>query len=156
MEKQTSLRIWLELVWWTVTAVAVVAVLWPIQKSTANYPFFWENIAFIVCSITLARYSFQIKHAFFSKMQVVKIALTVVLLPLIFVLVGTLNDFMGWIEANEYTSITGHLAEPERSSLNQYIWGEMLFFATASILAAATLWVRVIISLWRTHNLGTA
>ena len=156
MEKQTSLRLWLELIWLAVTAVVAFAVLWPIQKATANYPFFWLNIVFIATSLNLLRYIFQIKHTFLAKMQGLKIALTILLLPVIFFLISYLNDFMGWIQANEFSAISGHLPDTERTWLNQYIWGEMLFFGIASVLAAATFWVRVIISLWRTHNLGTA
>ncbi len=156
MEKQTSLRLWLELIWLTITAIVVVAVLWPIQNATASYPFYWRNAGFIVAALTLMRYTFQIKHTFLAKMQGLKIALTIGMLIVFFALIVILNDFMGWVQANEFHSITGHLPEGERIFMEKYIWGEMLFFGIASILAAGAFWVRVIISLWRTHNLGTS
>ena len=61
--------------------------------------------------------------------------------------------------------IIGNVAEPgtltelpeaERTTMDRFIWGEMLFFGIASILAAGALEIRLVISIWRTHNLGTA
>ncbi len=156
MQRQDSLRLWLEIIWWTITAIVAFAVLRPIGQATANYPFFWLNLCFIVAAFTLTRYAFQIEHAFFSKMQGVKIGLTIALLPLIFVLTATLNGFISWIGDNQFTPITGHLPEVERLPMERFIWGEMLFFGIASILAAGAFLVRVVISIWRTHNLGKA
>lgn len=75
MDKKNTLILWLELIWWVITAVVVAVVLYPIYKAMYVWPFRTWNIIFIVGLLTLGRYVFLLKHTFMAKRQILKIAL---------------------------------------------------------------------------------
>ena len=108
MDKKQRLTLWLELIWWVVTAVVVLAVLYPIHKAMYVWPYEAWNIAFMVVLITLARYLFLLPHTFLAKQQEVKVALLILMFPLTFIMVDALNGFMVYIEENTWDPLTGH------------------------------------------------
>jgi hypothetical protein len=57
----------LELIWWTFTILAVVAVLLPIRLQTQGYPFYLANAIYVVIFITFSRYAFFLKHTFIAR-----------------------------------------------------------------------------------------
>lgn len=156
MENQQKLRLWLEIVWLLATVVVVVAVIWPIRQVTANYPFLWMNVGFIVAAITFARYVFFMKHTLIAKAQRTKIVLTILVLPVILTAIGFVNHFITWIAENDFTPIFGHLADEKRAAMERFTWNEMVFFGVATVVGGGAFLVRLIISLWRTHNLDEA
>jgi uncharacterized membrane protein len=156
MEKETSLRLGLELIWWVFTAIVMGGIFWYIQSKTKFYPFYLANGAMIVAFLTLTRYTFQIKHSWFAKSQRTKVIMSLVILPINFVLVGVISDFMLWISNHEFRPISGHLPLEESEPFNTFIWNEMLFFGVGAVLASLAFLARLVISIWRTHNLGTA
>lgn len=156
MDKRASLVLQLELVWWAITAIVVVAVLYPIHKAMYVWPYQQWNIIFIVVLITLSRYIFLIEHTFIAQRQVLKIALLLLMFPLTFSLIGGLNGFMTYIEEHTWDSLTGHLPDEDRLSMESYIWREMLFFGAGSVIAAPLFAVRLMRSIWMTRNHGIA
>lgn len=155
MEKRLSLILWLEIVWWIITGLVIAAVLYPIQKAMYVWPFRGWNIIFIVVLLTFGRYVFLLKHTFLAKRQVLKIALLVLMFPLTFALVDGLHAFMNYIEENTWDTLTGHLPAAQKTSIEQYIWSEMLFFGVGSVIAAPVFAGRLMMSIWRTRNRGT-
>lgn len=155
MEKRLSLILWLEIVWWIITALVVWAVLFPIKEAMYVWPFRNWNIVFIVALLTLGRYIFLLKHTFLAKRQVLKIALLLLMFPLTVLMIKGLHGFLNYIEENTWDVLTGHLPAAEKKSIEEYIWSEMIFFGVGSILAAPTFAVRLFISIWRTRNRGT-
>ncbi len=156
MTIQQRYMLGLELVWWLLTAVVAWAVLWPIHKAMHVWPFERWNVIFIVALITLARYTFLLPHTFIARAQEVKVALFLLMFPLTFVLVEAVNGFMVYIEENTWDGLTGHLPLERKQSVEEYIWAEMLFFGVGSFIAAPVFAVRLLISVWRTRNRGTA
>ncbi|MCC6283102.1 MAG: hypothetical protein IT262_21020 [Saprospiraceae bacterium] len=152
MDKRTSLVVQLELVWWAITAVVVIAVLYPIYKAMYSWPFVQWNILFIVVLITLSRYIFMMQHTFLAQRQVLKIALLLIMFPATFALISGLNGFLTYIEEHTWEAMTGHLPEEPRLSMEAYIRGEMLFFGAGSILAAPLFAISLMRSIWRTRN----
>lgn len=155
MNKSTLLKIALELLWWVITAIVVWVVLKPIHKAMHIWPFEWTNILFVVVLITLTRYIFFLQHTFISKQQVMKIALMMLMFPLTFLLIERVNEFLGFIEEQTWEPLTGHLPPGQQSAIQEYIWGEMLFFGVGSAIAAPVFAVRMMLSIWRTRNRGT-
>jgi hypothetical protein len=49
---------YLELIWWVITVLITIAVLFPIYSSLPSYRFGWINIIYIVSFITVSRYIF--------------------------------------------------------------------------------------------------
>lgn len=155
MDKRQSLVVQLELLWWTITAIVVWAVLYPIGKAMHVWPFKWWNAVFVVVLLTFSRYIFLLKHTFLAKKQVLKVVLILLMFPLTFALVSGLNAFMVFIEERTWESLTGHLPALDKKAIENYIWGEMLFFGAGSIIAAPVFAGRLMMSIWRTHNRGT-
>jgi len=154
MEQQTRLKIWIELIWWFITALIVTAVLYIPQNSLNEWPFIWWNALFVVVLITLSRYIFLLKYTFLGKQQELKIAIMLLCFPLIFTLINGLNAFMRFIEDRTWEPLTGHLPFEERLSTESYIWSEMLFFGVGSIIVTPIFMVRMIASVWLYRNRG--
>lgn len=155
MNKQQTLTLWLELIWWVLTALVVWAVLFPIHEAMRVWPFEGWNIAFIVVLITFTRYIFLLKHTFLAWQQEVKVALILIMFPLTFFLIEAVNGFMVYIEENTWDGLTGHLPLADKTAIEQYIWTEMLFFGVGSFIAAPAFAARLMLSVWRTRNRGT-
>lgn len=155
MEKRQSLLLSFELLWWLVTAIIVVAVLYPIHKAMYVWPFQGWNIIFVVTLITLTRYIFLLKHTFVAKRQVLKVVLILLMFPATFALISGLNQFMLYIEEQTWEPLTGHLPAADKASIEDYIWGQMLFFGAGSVLSAPIFAARLFLSIWRTKNRGT-
>lgn len=155
MKNRTLVLVLLEALWWVITFVVVWAVLSKIDKAIYVWPFRGKNILFIVTFITLTRYIFLLKHTFLAKPQILKIALLLLMFPVTFMLINYVVDFMTYIEEQTWDPITGHLPAFEKMELEQFLWKEMLFFGIGSVIAAPTFAARMMMSIWRTRNLGT-
>lgn len=155
MDKRQRLLLVLEILWWVVTAIVVLAVLHPIQKAMHVWPFQTWNIVFVITLVTLTRYIFLLPHTFLAKRQEVKVGLIIAVFPFLFYLIGGLNGFMTYIEENTFEQLTGHLPAADKKSIEKYLWNEMLFFGAGSIIAAPVLAGRLFVSIWRLRNRGT-
>ena len=156
MERQEKLTLLLEIIWWILTALAAFVVLLPIRRVMYDWPFQNWNVVFIVVLVTFSRYIFLLKHTFLARRQVLKVGIILALFPGTFWLVSGLNQFLSFIEERTWDPLTGHLPLAERESIQDYIWSEMLFFGTGSIITAVILAVRLFISIWTLHNRGVA
>ena len=154
MEQQTRLKLWIELIWWFITALIVIGVLYIPQNSLNEWPFLWWNVLFIVVMITLSRYIFLLKYTFLGKQQELKIALMLFGFPLVFTLINGLNAFMRFIEDKTWEPLTGHLLLEDKLATESYIWSEMLFFGVGSIIVTPIFMVRMIASVWLYRNRG--
>lgn len=155
MQKQGSLVLLLELIWWLVTAIVVFAVLYPVSKAMHVWPFRGWNILFVVVLLTLTRYIFLLKHTFLAKQQVLKVVFMLLMFPLTFILILGLNRFMVFIEEYTWDPLTGHLPSGDKKSIESYLWAQMIFFGAGSIISAPVFAVRLFMSVWRTRNRGT-
>ena len=153
--KNTNLQIRLELIWWLITIVVVIAVLFPIYKTKTDYPFYISNILFVISTITLTRYIFLLKHTFLAKRQWLKVIVAVACIPLFLYLMKELNFFQKIAGDIGLEEMFAHLSLSGQSTMSKYVRTEMLFFGTASVITAGLMPFRMIISFWRTHNRGT-
>jgi hypothetical protein len=146
------LSLLLEFIWWLLTAILVIAVLSPIHKAMYVWPYEIWNIAFIVALVTFTRYIFLLRHTFLASRQVVKIVFLLLMFPAIAVLITGLHSFLQYIEDYTWEPLTGHLPPADKRSVETYIWNEMLFFGSGSILAAPVLAGKLFWSVWQTRN----
>ena len=70
--KEIKLYLLVELLWWAVTGVVVVAVMWPIWSAGVIWLFQTSNIFFIVALITLGRHIFALNTSLIGKKQILK------------------------------------------------------------------------------------
>ncbi|MEL7021241.1 MAG: hypothetical protein AAGK47_06520 [Bacteroidota bacterium] len=148
-------RISLELYWWLFTAIIGIAILLPILYKVPNYLFLLPNIIFIVAFVTFARYIFLLKHTFLAHQQRLKIAIVLVSAIVIFYLISQINAFQTFLDEEGPDILVNHLPVSEQQSMANYIRSEYLFFGVGSVIAAAILPFRLIISVWRSYNRGT-
>jgi len=152
----TGLKLKFELLWLLITALLLSIVLLPIQKNIPVYPFWTSNIVFIVVFATLFRLIFFLKHSLIAKLQYLKIALVLAMIPLVFYMIGEINYFQTYLDERGVDTFLGHLNDPKQTFMDNYIRSEMLFFGTAAVISAMIIPFRLVISVWRTRNRGTA
>jgi hypothetical protein len=152
MQRETKLLVAFEMITFLLIFIVSVAVLYPIKSVTHFYPYFATNIVFIALSILGVRYLFGLKYSFLAKRQEAKIVVMLLMVPLAFSLIGSLREFMEYVESLTFDPITGHLPDAQRFSTNTFIWREMLIFGIGSILSACLLPVSLLSSIWRQRN----
>ena len=155
MEQKKSLTIRLELIWWLVTVLVLAGILFPIYKSKAEYPFWLSNAVFIVVFITLTRYLFLLKHTFLGYAQWMKVAVFFLCIPLLIYLVKAMYTFNDYVDREGLEGLFEHFSWEGQSAMVDYVRTEMILFGVGSIIVAAIMPFRMLISFWRTHNRGT-
>ena len=155
MLEQNKLQLRLEAIWWIVTVIIVLGILYPIYKVQPNYPFWFENTVFIVVFITFTRYIFLLKHTFLAYQQWLKVLVAVLCIPLFMYLMTEFNAFRVIAEEIGVEEMFNHLSLEGQTDKSSYVRTEMLFFGAASIICSVLMPFRMLISFWRTYNRGT-
>lgn len=148
-------KLQLELIFWLFTIIIGIAVLIPVYNNIPDYPFWVQNIVFIITSITVTRYIFLLKHTFIAKRQLVKVALIFLFIPIIFYLIQGMNYFQTYLDEEGIDALVGHLPYESRDNIFKYMRSELLLFGTMAVISSILFPLRLILSIWRTHNMGT-
>ncbi len=156
IEQRRNQLIGLEVLWWFITALIVVSVLFPIWQNVPRYPFWLTNILFIVVFITFSRLILLMKYSLIANQKMVKVAITLIIVPIVFLLISQLNVFRTFLDEKGPEAVVGSYINGQLDGLVRYIKNEMLFFGTGSIITAILLPFRLVISVWRNYNRGTA
>jgi hypothetical protein len=151
-EKSHHLYFRLELIWWLITLILAVLLLFPILSKIPDYPFWPVNLVFIVVFVSFTRYIFLLRYTFLPPYQRLKIAIALMCIPLIFILVQEINRFQTFLDEQGYEALVGGMPRAEQLPMVEYIRSEMLLFGVGSVIASVLLAVRLIISVWRRHN----
>lgn len=155
MNREKSLHFRLEVIWWIFTIIFAAGVTYPVISKVKNYPFLMVNIIFIIVFITFTRYIFLLKHTFLAKQQILKTAIVLISVPVIFMLINQINLFQTFLDENGFDGLVGDLPFGEREAVAKFIRAEMLFFGVGSVISAILLSIRFVISVWRVKNRGT-
>ena len=155
MNKEQSLALRMELVWWIFTAVIAFAVLFPIMQKVDDYPFLFPNLIFIIVFITFARYFFLLKHTFLANRQILKVIIFFLCLPLFAYLVNELTSVRTILDEQGIEILVGNLTYEDHWGFANYVKTEMYFFGVASLVVTALLPLRLLLSVWRNRNRGT-
>lgn len=144
--------IYIELLWWAITAVVLSAVLWPIWHSGIEWPFWVVNALFVVILMTFTRHIFLLKYTFIARRQIVKAVIFILMFPLTFALISELNAFLVFVDEQRLERLTHILPYEQQRPLEAYLWNEMIFFGAGSIIAAPVLAGRFFMSIWKQYN----
>ena len=155
MNKEQSLTLRMELIWWIFTAVFTFAILFPIINTIGDYPFLFPNILFIVIFITFARYIFLLKHTFLANRQILKVIIFFLCLPLFAYLVNELISVRTFLDEQGIEVLVKKLEYEKHWGFANYVKTEMYFFGAASLVVTALLPFRLLLSVWRNRNRGT-
>jgi len=152
MEGSVKKQLLLELIWWIVTALVVAAVLYPILTNLTSYPFLITNITFIIVFITMTRYVFLLQHTFLARMEVVKVIIVLISVPIIFLLIEGLSNFQNYLDEEGLDKFLPLMNLEKQQGIINYIRSEMLFFGAGAIIVAILFPFRMILSVWRNRN----
>lgn len=155
MQRTSKQKLQIELLWWLVTALFTGLVMWPILQNAPDYPFFAENIFFVVAFITFTRYVFLLPSTPVAHTKWIKVFIIGSSAILFFVMTTGLSDFRNFMDERGLQTLVTHLPVQKQTSVINYIKNEMVFFGVGSIIAGIALPVRMVISLWRMRNRGT-
>ena len=149
-------RFLIEIIGWIITLVIVGLVLLPIHSNIGdNFPFYKDNIIFILISITFLRYMFLLKYHWLASSKVFKVAFVFLPIPIFFYLVDAFYNFQAFSDEEGILSILTTLHQVKQYQLSHYIRTEVVLFWAAAFLSNAYMPIRMIISLWREINKGT-
>lgn len=147
-----KLELKLELLWWVFTAIVTFAVIYPILQKLTAYPFLIINIVYIIWFITLTRTVFLLKHSFLADKQMVKAAIVLSSVPIIFILANFLTNFQTYMDETTFDQFMTHLPLEDQKSMNKYIHSEMMLFGIGSIIISVIFPFRMVLSIWRNRN----
>jgi hypothetical protein len=143
-----------ELLWWAFTLLAVAVILAPVAYGAQGYPFWADNILFIVSFITLSRHIFLLQHTFLANTRYPKAVLIFASIPFIFYLIQQLNGFQTFLDENGPEALVGFLSIEKTIAISGYVRTQMVLFAVGAIISAVILPFRMLVSIWRLWNLG--
>ena len=155
MDQAKSLSLKMELIWWLVTLILVVAILYPILQNTKDYPFLTLNIIYIVAFVTLSRHLFLLRYTILANAQLVKVAIILLSIPIIAYLISGINFFQTYIDENGMDSFLSQNSAFSQEQIGSFIRNEIILFGVGSVIAAFLLPFRLVLSLWRWKNRGT-
>ena len=148
---------------WRITLlwILLTAVIWgtfsaPILLNQVEFPFWLTHSVFILVFMGCIRYLFFLRHSWLVRQQYLKVAIVFLAIWGVFYLVDSLHDFQVFTDEDGLETFLGHLPNADYTRLRNFIKSEMIFFGTGSIIALAILAIRMIISVWRWHNLKKA
>jgi hypothetical protein len=147
----------LEFYWWLLGFLIAAGILIPVWFYVPGYLFFLENSLLIVLGLTLTRYLLMLPDTWLAKQQITKIAFIFLCVPLVFWAAQSLHTFTTFLDENPVDEhFLSHLESGSQEAFERYLRSEYLLFAVITIIAGAFLPVRLVISIWRTYNKGTA
>ena|SRR3990170_6319772 len=155
MRNTNNQKVKVELLWWVFTIILICMVLLPVWRKAPAFPFFAENIFFIVVFVTFTRYIFLLPTTLIAHTKWIKVVVIAIAAIMFFVMSTGLSDFHNFLEEKGLQTIVTHLHVREQTSVINYIKSEMIFFGVASIISVIVLPLRMIVSLWRMRNRGT-
>lgn len=155
MRNITDQKIKVELLWWLFTAILVLVVMIPIWINTDGYPFYIQNIFFIVAFVTFTRYIFLLPITLIARLKWIKVFIIAIAAIMFFVMSTGLSDFHNFMEARGLQTIVDRLHVTRQSRIINYIKSEMIFFGVGSVISGLILPCRMVMSLWRMRHRGT-
>ena len=140
---------------WLITCLVVLLIVLPITHKIYRFPFLFENIYFVILTITLLRHIFLLKFTIIARVQWVKALLILSCVPLFLYTLKLFKGFQEFLSEEGVESVMIHLPHNQQMGLGKYITSEILFFAGAAMICTIALAFRLLISIWRQHNKGT-
>jgi hypothetical protein len=151
MSKTTSVLY--EFIWWAFTLVLAGLVLLPISQ-LSDFPFFVSNSIFVVVAITLTRYLFFLDISWLRDHLVVQATFSILLLPLVFWMVQSLNGFITFFDEQGPDVLVKHLDKDLGEILNSYLKTEYRFFGIWAVIASLIMPLRLLYNVWKRYGAG--
>ena len=142
------------MLWLTITAMLVYVVLYPII-SKIDYLYWKINAFFVFLSITYFRYSVTFKSLPFLRPSWIRFILFAINLSLFIYIAQNEQKLMSMAD-NFYIEDFGFpkvfISDTVKMNFFKYLYTEIVFFATASLITLSAFQIRLIISYWQYYK----
>ena len=152
--KESFYQLIREVLWLGITAMLIYAVLYPVTSKI--YYLYWKiNVLFILIAFTYFRYSILFKSLPFLKPSWVRFFLFALNLSLFIYLASNEQRLISMAD-NFYLEDFGFpkvfINEVAKRGLFKYLYTEIVFFGTASLITLSAFQIRLIISYWQYYK----
>jgi len=148
-------NIQLEIIWWMITLVVILLVMFPIWSEVGtDFRYNNSNIMAVFIFMVYTRLLFTLRHTYIANNSLMKIFFVILSIPLFVYFMNAINVFQTFVDENGDTALLPAY-DDSVSQLTKYIRYEYLFFSVAAIMTVTMIPFRMILSLWRTRNRGT-
>lgn len=143
-----------EFIWLLLTVMVTYAVIYPIV-SKLDYTYTFVNAVFVFVALTYFRYCVALNTVAYLRSSVIRFGLFTANLVLFFYLMYNLQKLLVKLD-NFYTEDLGFpkviLYDDLKRQLFDYMYTEVAFFGTASLVLLIALQLRLIISYWQYYK----
>lgn len=143
-----------EIVWLLITTTIIYVVLLPIT-SKLDYIYWKINAFFIFIAITYFRYSVTFKSLPFLRPSWIRFLLFAVNLSL-FIYIAQNEQKLISLADNFYIEDFGFphvfIDDLSKQSLFKYLYNELVFFSTGSLITLSAFQIRLIVSYWQYYK----
>jgi len=150
----TKKIILLEALWLMCFIILATIVLTPIYVHAKNFPFYLDNILFLLVFLTFARMIFFVSSSILAMHPGIKLFFVAIALPVTFILINRFNNFRIYIDDYGTSRIFGHLDDSLQVPLDVYLKNEMTLFGVGAIVTSIIFPIFLIISIWLFKNRG--
>lgn len=142
-----------ELLWWGITVVLVLLFVLPIWLNVGlKYPFYLENIAFIIIFVTLARFIFLTRYHWFAWNIKFKLVMIFLMIPLMMFVIGGFTDFQEFVDNYGINSILDHLNAKDGKAVGTFLRTQMVFNWIGAFLSCILMPFAMLRSIWLQKN----
>lgn len=142
----------LELLWWALTGLFTLLVTLPILLSPIYFPFWTNNILFVLTFVTTTRYLFLLRFTWMAYLIRIKVVLFFLAIPFVFFLIQEVHAFQVFLDERGMEIIVGELPLERQDSMMAYIRSEYLLFGIGAIVGSVVLPFRLLQSVWLLYN----
>ncbi|MGE5356861.1 MAG: hypothetical protein ACM3PT_11550 [Deltaproteobacteria bacterium] len=155
MNLQTENKLIFALLWFLLTGILPVLVLWPIYSNEIKFSFYFHNILIISAPVLFLRYIFFIRFTYIEMKIIPKLLLIPAGIILAIYSYYILNEFIDFYNNNGiYYSLERFTLEKQQF-LGNYLFRQFIFFSAFTIITSLIIPARMVISIWRVYNKGT-
>ena len=142
----------LELLWWALTGLFTLLVTLPILLSPIYFPFWTNNILFVLTFVTTTRYLFLLRFTWMAYLIRIKVVLFFLAIPFVFFLIQEVHAFQVFLDERGMEVIVGELPLERQDSMMAYIRSEYLLFGIGAIVGSVVLPFRLLQSVWLLYH----
>ncbi|MEO6190867.1 MAG: hypothetical protein ABIO44_11380 [Saprospiraceae bacterium] len=145
---------WLsEIIWWVLTGILAMLILYPIYYFKIDYPFYKNNIIFIFGFFIFLRWVLLWHLTPYARYQWLKLIIIFTNIPLIFYLSYEFSDFKNYIDEVGLQDLVEKLKDTEQFAMSRYIRSEMIFFSICCLITGFLVPPKLIWNIWKQYNL---
>ncbi|MGB5030754.1 MAG: hypothetical protein WBO76_01505 [Saprospiraceae bacterium] len=143
-----------EFLWWLISLIMAICILYPIIYNNLTYEFLWPNFLFILGSITFTRWLFFWHQTPYAWYQLIKIAIIFIMIPTVFICINYFSEFKNFIDEIGLQEIVSNLKSEDQAAMSLYIRNEMILFSISCIISGICVPFKLIWNIWKQYNLG--